>query len=84
MLDPKKVIPRFSPEALAGFLHEVLIKARREGNSLEVLSAILAVVVDGYSKTMGSNEAAMLFYSIADDLVSLDIHNDEGDIDDGK
>ena len=83
MFDPKEVTSRFSPEALAGFLHEVVVKARKEGTSLEVLSAILAVVIDGYSKTMGPNEAAMLFYSVADDLAAMGIRYDEGD-NDGK
>jgi hypothetical protein len=68
--------------ALVKMLHRIVDTARKNGNELEILGGILAVAVKGYRKTMGEQQSAMLFYSIADDLATSEIH-DEWDDSDG-
>jgi hypothetical protein len=64
---------------LAGFLHELIEKARRDASELDMLGAILAVTLRHYVKSLGREQAAMMFYSVADELAI----NDEGSEDDG-
>ena len=61
---------------IAGFLYEILKKARESDAELDVLAAILAVTVQGYTKSLGREQAAMMFYSIADDLAIDDEGSD--------
>lgn len=68
---------------LMGWLHKLLESARTQGQDLEVLAAMAAVVTKGYVKSLGSDQAAMIFYSIADGLATDTLDDDKGDEDDG-
>jgi len=53
-----------------------------EDRELELLAAMTAVITKGYVTSLGSDQAAMIFYSIADGLATDTLDDDEGD-DDG-
>lgn len=69
---------------LAGWLHEIVETSRKSDRDLEMLSVILAVAIKGYTKSLGEEEAAMLFYGVADELAVSNIGNDEGESYDGN
>lgn len=65
--------------ALVRMLHRIVHSSRDRGNDLEVLGGILAVAVKGYRHALGYEQAAMLFYGVADDLAVNNIQDDEGE-----
>jgi hypothetical protein len=67
--------------ALVRMLHRVVHVSRHRGTDLEVLGGILAVAVKGYRQAIGHEQAAMLFYGVADDLAVNNIQDDEGEQD---
>jgi len=82
MFDPKEVNNPLdvNPIVLMGWLHKIVRHARdTRGNDLEILAGILAVAMKGYVKSLGHEQAAMMFYGIGDDLAVNNIDYDEGD-----
>ena len=74
MFEPK--IVNLNAKALASLLEALYRSSHERGTDLEVLSLMLSVAVKGYKKTLGEDQAAMLFYSIADELATTGIQHD--------
>jgi len=81
MFDSKEV-NYITSTMLMGWLHKLLESSRMEDRELELLAAMTAVITKGYVTSLGSDQAAMIFYSIADGLATDTLDDDEGD-DDG-
>ena len=65
--------------ALASLLDSLYKRSRDTGTDLEVLGIMLAVAVRGYKKSLGEDQAAMLFYTVADELATGMQHDGESD-----
>ncbi len=81
MFEPKEV--NLNEKALANLLEALYKSSRENGTDLEVLGLMLAVSVKGYRRSLGDEQAAMLFYSVADDLATGMQNDGESDSDIG-
>ena len=66
-----------STTTLMIWLHKLVESAHNQGRELEVLAALAAVVTKGYVKSLGTDQAAMIFYNIADSLATDTLNDDE-------
>ena len=68
-----------STTTLMIWLHKLVESAHNQGRELEVLAALAAVVTKGYVKSLGTDQAAMIFYNIADSLATDTLNDDDED-----
>jgi hypothetical protein len=81
MFEPKEV--NLDAKALSHLLEALYKSSQRNGTDLEVLGLMLAVIIKGYHASLGAEQAAMLFYSVADELATANEHDGESDSDFG-
>lgn len=72
-----------SPQVLTSILYSIYKNSRERGTDLEVLSIMLASAARGYKQSLGTEQAAMMFYHVADQLATDTLDNGENDSDIG-
>ena len=72
-----------SPQVLTSILDSIYKNSRERGTDLEVLAIMVASAAKGYKQSLGTEQAAMLFYHLADQLATDALDNGESDSDIG-
>jgi len=72
-----------SPQVLTSILDSIYKSSRERGTDLEVLAIMVASAAKGYKQSLGTEQAAMLFYHLADQLATDTLDNGESDSDIG-
>ena len=81
MFKPKEM--NLSPQVLTSILDSIYKNSRERGTDLAVLAIMVASAVKGYKQSLGTEQAAMLFYHLADQLATDTLDNGESDSDIG-
>jgi hypothetical protein len=81
MFKPKEM--NLSPQVLTSILDSIYKNSRERGTDLEVLAIMVASATKGYKQSLGTEQAAMLFYHLADQLATDTLDNGESDSDIG-
>lgn len=72
-----------TPQVLTSILDSIYKNSRERGTDLEVLAIMVASATKGYKQSLGTEQAAMLFYHLADQLATDALDNGESDSDIG-